>query len=99
MIINVNSNSAINWQATGYDKIADNIANILKTRISEVPYMREMGIDPDYMDMPVSEVKGQIISDAIEAISTYESRAEVVEIDVIEATAEGDLIIKVVIEV
>ncbi len=99
MIINVNSNSEINWQAVGYEKIADNVANILKTRLSEVPYMRDMGINPDYMDMPISEVKGLIISDALEAISSYEPRAEVIEIDVVDTTAEGDLVIKVVIEV
>lgn len=99
MIIEVSSNSGINWQAKGYDKIADNVANILKTRIAEVPYMRGMGISSGYIDMPISEVKGLIISDAIDAITTYEPRAKVKEIDVTEATSEGDIVIKVVIEV
>ena len=99
MIIKVDSASSINWQAKGYDKIADNVANILKTKLSEVPYMRDMGIDSDYLDMPISDIKGQLISNAIEVISIYEPRATVKEIDIEMLTAAGDIIIKVVIEV
>lgn len=99
MIIDVSTNTSINWQAKGYEKIADNVANILKTRISEVPYLRDMGISSEYIDMPITEIKGALISDAIEAITIYEPRAAVKEIDVEEASVEGDIIIKVVIEV
>ncbi|QNU67269.1 hypothetical protein EHE19_001615 [Ruminiclostridium herbifermentans] len=98
MLIKVDSASSINWQAKGYEKIADNVANILKTKMSEVPYMRDMGIDSDYMDMPITEVKGQIISNAIEVIS-YEPRVTVKEIEIEGVTAIGDILIKVVIEV
>lgn len=99
MILQIKSNTEINWKAKGYDKISDNVANILKTRISEVPYMRNMGISSGYIDMPLSEIKGQLISDAIEAIAIYEPRATVKEINISDVTSEGEIVIEVVIEV
>ena len=99
MIISVTSNTDINWAAKGSDKIADNVANILKTRIGDVPYMRGLGVSPGYIDMPVTDIKGQLISDAVSAIAEYEPRATVKEIEIVEADQSGEITIKVVIEI
>ena len=99
MIIDIDSGSAISWGATGYEKIADNVTNILKTKISEIPYMRDMGISGWLIDRPIAEIRGQIISDTINAIQTYEPRANLLSVEIVEAEPGGDIIIKVVIEV
>ena len=94
----ITTNSAINWTATGYERKIDCVANILKTKIGEVPFMRGMGIDPLYIDTPISISKGKIISDAVDAIQTYEPRATIDTIEVETADYNGELEIKVVVE-
>jgi len=96
MTIEISTDTGIKWNASGYEKIADNISNILKTKMNEVPYLRDMGINPSNLDMPITTSKGQIISDAIDAITTYEPRATISEIDIVEADENGDITIKVV---
>ena len=99
MTMEVSTSKAINWNASGYAKIVDNVANILKTKKGEVPYAREMGIDPAYIDSPLSISKGGIISDTVTAIAAYETRAAVEEIDITDVNENGDIAIKVVISI
>jgi phage baseplate assembly protein W len=99
MILVVSTDNAINWNATGYDRLADNVANILKTRKGEVPFFRDMGIDPSYIDTPLTISKGGIINDAISAILDYEPRVSVNEIDVTDCDEDGNIAIKVVVNV
>lgn len=99
MILTVNTSGQIDWAAQGVNRIADNIACLLKTRKYEVPFMRDMGISPEYIDSPTDEIKGALMSDIIEQINTYEPRANVLSVDIADIDSSGDLAIEVVIEI
>ena len=100
MIITVYSNdNTIDWGATGEERIAQNVRNILRTRIFEVPFMRDMGINPDFIDSSVSTMKTELAAHVTEVINTYEERATVVDVRIESCDENGDYIIAVDLEV
>jgi len=98
MILQINSEEQINWNPTPIGQIKNNILNILKTKKGEIPYMRDMGINSDFIDKPISINKGTLITDVIQNIHTYEPRAKVKEVSIDDVT-DGDVNIKVVVEI
>ena len=99
MLLTIDTTDVIKWNATGYERIADNVLNIIRTRRYEVPYMRAFGLSPDYYDRPFEQIKGVLISDIIDSIERYEPRATVQEVDLMGIDERGNLEMKVVIEV
>lgn len=89
----------IEWGLTGKDRIVQNLLNILRTKKYEVPFMREMGIDTDYIDSVISYVNNNIVNDVIELAEEYESRVTVLSVDVTGQDDNGNLIIEVEMEV
>ncbi|NFG24851.1 UNVERIFIED_ORG: hypothetical protein B2H98_08915 [Clostridium botulinum] len=103
MIYEVYSNqSYINWNAKGDGRILQNVSNILNTLKYELPYDRLMGRNPDNLDKPLNKIRNKLIEETYDLINTYETRANVKEVDIIyEKNDDGDNIptIKVVIEI
>ncbi|AIY81637.1 gPW/gp25 family protein [Clostridium botulinum 202F] len=103
MIYEVYSNqSYINWNAKGDGRILQNVSNILNTLKYELPYDRLMGRNPDNLDKPLNKIQNKLIEETYDLINTYETRANVKEVDIIyEKNDDGDNIptIKVVIEI
>ncbi|MBY6931024.1 hypothetical protein JW813_09320 [Clostridium botulinum] len=94
--------SYINWNAKGDERILQNVSNILNTLKYELPYDRLMGRNPDNLDKPLNKIKNKLIEETYDLINTYETRANVKEVDIIyEKNDNGDNIptIKVVIEI
>lgn len=68
-------------------EVYQNIRNILSDMFFSVPFMREYGLNPEYLDDPIQ--KSQVLSkaDIIKQIKRYEPRARVVSVNM-----EGDLL-------
>ena len=99
MILTATSADIINWNATGEELVKNNIINILKLRKGEVKFDGNIGINPDYIDSPLTVVKGQIMCDVLENILTYYPQCEVQSIDIDIENSTGDIVLKAVIEI
>ena len=99
MILTATSEDRIDWNATGDELLKNNIINILKLRKGEVKFDGNIGIDPDYIDNPLTAVKGKIMCDILENILTYYPQCEVKSIDVDSEKTTGDIILRAVIEI
>ena len=99
MILTATSEDKIKWNATGEELLKNNITNILKLRKGDVKFANDMGLDPDYIDNPLTAVKGQIMCDILENITKYYPQCNVESIDVVGEYTAGDIILKAVIEI
>lgn len=100
MIVTIYSNDAsIDWAATGTERIIQNVKNIVRTRIHEVPFNRYMGLDPDYIDADSRAVQVLLPEHIKEIIALYEPRATVIGVNVDGVDENGDYIIAITLEV
>lgn len=100
MIVTVHSNDdTINWNATGNERIVQNVLNILRTRQFEVPFMREFGINPDFLDSAPQSIQTDFLAHITELIEDGEPRASVVDVRIDTCDADGAYIIAVDLEV
>lgn len=100
MIYNISTaDKSIEWGLSGKERILQNVLNILRTRKYEVPFMREMGIDPDYIDNVISYVFSNLENDVIQLAEEYEPRASIVSVSIGGYDDNGNLIINAEVEV
>lgn len=69
-------------QASGNGHPMQCVANLLRIVRGECVYDRVKGIDPSYIDQPITIVKPLAIADAKWLIKTYEPRVDVNNIDI-----------------
>ena len=74
---------SIEWMATGIEQIKNNVINIVRTRLGEVPYMINLGINPDYMDRPAVNDRAAIVADIRAQLRTWESEAQLTNLTII----------------
>ena len=79
--------------------ILQNISLIISTRKGSVPMYRGFGLPMMFLDKPSNIADTILLSEAIDAVSTYEPRAEVVDAHVVRSSTEGRLIIKIGVEI
>ena len=96
MVIKFSSGDAIDWNATGIDQIKNNVLNILRTRLSEIPYMPTLGISPDYVDTPLALSRGELVRNIRQQLNNWESAAMLDDLT-ITPNESGDYNIEVVI--
>lgn len=94
-----NTDTGIEWGLKGSDRVAQNVLNIIRTRATEIPFLRELGINYDYIDSNIEYIRTNIVNDIIELINKYESRAEILSVDITGFDDNGNAIIKVEMEV
>ena len=100
MVVTIYSNdSTIDWSATDNDRIIQNAKNIIRTRKFEVPYMIPLGINPDFIDATVNEIRAGLEEDIIETLKIYEDRVTVLSVNVISVDESGNYVIAVELEV
>ena len=100
MIVTIYSNDTqINWGATGNERIIENVRNILRTRMFEVPFERLMGIDPDYIDAATNKVTAGLSTHIIQVINAYEERVTVLDVTIDSVDADGNYVFAVKLEV
>lgn len=89
--------AAINWNASGPDRIAQNVLNICRTLRHEVAYKRTMGIDPGFLHKPLPEAQAEITAQITEQVALYEPRARIRQVLFGGTDTSGDMTFKVVI--
>lgn len=100
MKITVYSNDAsIDWKATGVERIIQNVKNLVRTRQFEVPFMRNLGVNPDIIDANKEMIKTDIAKHIQEMINTYENRVTVGDVRIESCDENGEYIIAVELEV
>lgn len=100
MIYTISSNdNTIRWGLTGPDRIVQNVLNIIRTKKYEVPFMRGLGIDPEYIDNKLSYIQSEMTEDIIDTVAVYEDRATIVDVRITGADENGNLIYTVDLEV
>lgn len=100
MTVRVYSNdTTIDWKATGEDRIVQNVKNILRTRQFEVPFLRDMGINPDFISASMNEMKSEFEAHVIDVIRANEERANVISVKIESFDENGNYIIAVDLEV
>ncbi len=81
------------------DEVLQNVATLLSTIRYTVPYDRELGITPDYLDDPTPLTRARLTADVIDLLRRREPRAKVIEVTFDEDQGEGYLIPKVKVTV
>lgn len=94
-----NSNVRLNWAAKGYDRIVQNILNILNTYKYEVAYERGLGISADILDKDAETVKSIIMENLFDDIKRYEPRATLKTVDVQSVGEDGHITAVITVEV
>lgn len=89
----------IEWGLTGKDRIVQNVLNLLRTKKYEVPFMREIGIDTDYIDNISTYVCNNITNDIIDLVREYEPSVTILNVNIKGQDDNGNLIIEVEMEV
>lgn len=67
--------------AAELQEILQNVITICSTIKHSVPMDREFGIDPAFIDQPVSELKGKYTQEVVRAVRRFEPRARVTRIE------------------
>ena len=100
MVVEITSSDFIDWNAkTETDKKINEIANLLKTRLGEIPFLRGVGISDKYIDNPISAIKPVLINDITATIDANVENATLQSVEILSGKAVGDYYIKVVCEI
>lgn len=100
MIVTIsNLDTTIDLTAKDTDRIIQNVKNILRTKKYEVPFDREFGINPDFVDNPIHTIMTDIEADIKETIEKYESRVSVLNVTLNGVDENGNANISVELEV
>lgn len=100
MIYEVNSKSYVNqWGLTGKERIVQNVMNLVRTKMYEVPFSRMMGIDPDMIDSKMAVLTGGVVDAIIDLVAAYEPRATVLEVAPEGVDDNGNVIFNLKLEV
>lgn len=83
MIVDVTPRAApVNFApATVVEEVLQNVATILATMRYSVPYDRDFGLNPDYLDDPVPLTKARATADIIATIRKYEPRCKIESVE------------------
>ena len=63
--------------ATTAEEVLQNVAVILSTMKGEVPMDRGLGLSTEFIDKPINAARALFVSAVVDAVSTYEPRAQV----------------------
>lgn len=100
MIYTVRSDDTnLKWGLSGEERIVQNVLNIIRTRKYEVPFMRNLGINPDYLDNTLRFIRSQLSQEIMELVEIFENRASVAEVNFIDTDSNGNIIFEVKVEV
>jgi len=98
-ILDTSQNVDLNWAAKDDERIAQNILNLLRTWRYEVGFDRTRGLDPAILDKPMSEAVALYTAEIYRLVADYEPRAMLKSVTFSGADDEGNLQVKVVVEI
>lgn len=89
MTLTFSTSDSIDWAATGIEQIKNNVINIVRTRLGEVPYMLGLGINPNYIDRPAVNDRAVMVADIRAQLRAWESEAQLTNL-IITPDGSGD---------
>jgi phage baseplate assembly protein W len=89
----------LNWAAKGDQRVLQNIRNLMSTWRYEVAYDRTKGLDPAILDKPLEDAVALYTAEIYRLIETYEPSAMVRSVTFAGVDSEGNITLKVVIEI
>ncbi len=87
----------INWNATGDDRIAQNVRNLINTYRYEIPYHRTMGIPGSLIDRPGPALMEIARVEIAQMLAVYEPRANVEDVQC-EMDEDGNVTVVVILK-
>lgn len=96
MTLKFSSGDTIDWNATGIEQIKNNVLNILRTRLGEVPYMPTLGLSFDYVDTPLTGAKAQLVAEIRRQLTQWQPDAMLDSLQIVRGEG-GNYDIEVVI--
>lgn len=96
MTLKFSTGDGVDWNATGIDQIQNNVLNILRTRLGEVPYMPTLGVSFDYVDTPLGEAQASLVAEIRQQLARWEPDAMLDSLTIVPGE-DGDYQIEVVI--
>ena len=59
------------------ERAMKNVANLINLRKGDLPFDRDLGMNPDYIDKPITELSSDIITEIEDMIKEREPRVRV----------------------
>lgn len=97
--LNTSETPDIDWAATGTAEVVQNVFTLITTHKYEVAYDRTLGLDAGYVDLPLAESIAFATAQIYAAIDEREPRATVEDVQYTGTDEEGNMILRVVIDV
>lgn len=100
MVVNIDTATmSLTWGTKGNNRIIQNIVNLLQTRKYEVAYDRTLGLSGNFIDKPVDEAIALATAEITDLILQYEPRATLVEVLHVGNDEDGNIQLKVVVDI
>lgn len=99
VIIDTSNQFKLNWTVKGFERIIQNVFNLLNIWRYEVTYDRTLGLDTSLIDLPVDLASAKYIAEVYRIVPLYEPRANVIEVKYLGVDTDGQMQFRVVIEV
>lgn len=98
--ITISSKDVINWNAESYiEKKINEISSLLKTRLGEIPFLRDKGISDEFIDKPITLIKPALINDITAVINENVEDVVLQSVEILSGETVGDYYVKVVCEI
>lgn len=100
MVVNIDTSTmSLAWGTKGNDRIVQNIVNLLQTRKYEVAYDRTLGLSGDFIDKPAGEAIALATAEITDLILQREPRATLLEVLHAGTDQDGNIQLKVVVDI
>lgn len=96
-MVTIRSGGSIDWTATGSDRVAQNVQNLINTYRYEIPYHRTMGMPGSLIDKPGNLLLQEARAEIAQMLAVYEPRANVKDV-LCTVDAGGNAVIEVVLQ-
>ena len=98
--ITISSKDEINWNAESeIEKKINEISSLLKTRLGEIPFLRDKGVSDEFIDKPITLIKPALINDITAVINENVEDITLKSVEILSGETVGDYYVKVVCEI
>lgn len=94
-----NKSNQLEWGLEGDDRIVQNVLNIIRTKKFEVPFMHNLGVDPEIIEHKLPYIESSIVDDLRETIEEFEPRAKLIDVKILKLDENGNIDFNVKVEV
>ena len=100
MIVEITSENVINWNAkTDIENKINQISNLIKLRVGDLPFVRGVGLSDEYIDKPITAISAVLTNEIKAVINDNMEDVTVLSVDFSTGETSNDFIIKVVCDI